>query len=231
MKYRASTDGTEIIKKDYRKKIIFSLDDFDEKGHLLQLVTIPPDTRQRRHSHDKQTEVFFILEGQAILTINEVDYPAQAGDAFTRGCGAVRRAMFTIYGIRPIKSSGSWSLRSTCQKRGKTATGRSHLACRVERRIYINPSWSLRSMLCGRRGCRPTPSKGVRRREASRIPLYSWLMRLSFPLSVMKGEPDSQNTRLPLPITVILLQEPSRVIVFACPRISAAAPLQVKVKV
>lgn len=67
MKYRASTEGTEIIKKDYRKKIIFSLDDFDEKGHLLQMVTIPPDTRQRRHSHDRQTEVFFILEGRQYL--------------------------------------------------------------------------------------------------------------------------------------------------------------------
>jgi hypothetical protein len=50
MKYRSSTEGEEIVKKDYRKKIIFSLDDFDEKGHLLQVVTIRPETRQRLHS-------------------------------------------------------------------------------------------------------------------------------------------------------------------------------------
>lgn len=89
MRYRPSTEGQEILKKDYRKKIIFSLEDFDEPGHLLQVVTIPPNTRQRAHFHDKQTEVFYILEGEATLTINEVDYPARPGDAFICSPGEV----------------------------------------------------------------------------------------------------------------------------------------------
>lgn len=54
---------------------------------------------------------------------------------------------------------------------------------------------------------------------------------LSFPLIVMTGEPDCQKTLFPLPVTVILLQEPSRVTVLACPLISASLPLQVKVHV
>jgi mannose-6-phosphate isomerase-like protein (cupin superfamily) len=89
MKYRFSTEGQEIIEKDYRKKIVFSSDDFDETGHLLQVVTIPPDTRQRMHFHDRQTEVFYILEGEATVTINEVDYLAQPGDAFICSPGDV----------------------------------------------------------------------------------------------------------------------------------------------
>jgi mannose-6-phosphate isomerase-like protein (cupin superfamily) len=89
MKYRSSTEGQEIIRKDYRKKIIFSLDDFAEAGHLLQVVTIPPNTRQRAHFHHKQTEVFYILEGEAIITMNEVEYPARAGDAFICSPGDV----------------------------------------------------------------------------------------------------------------------------------------------
>ena len=89
MKYRPSTEGQEIVKQDYRKKIIFSLDDFDEPGHLLQVVTIPPDTRQRMHSHDRQTEVFYILEGEATITINGVDYFAKTGDAFICSPGDV----------------------------------------------------------------------------------------------------------------------------------------------
>jgi quercetin dioxygenase-like cupin family protein len=89
MKYRSSTEGKEIVKQDYRKKIIFSLDDFDEKGHLLQVVTIRSDTRQRRHSHSKQTEVFYILEGEATITINDVDYLAKPGDAFICSPGDV----------------------------------------------------------------------------------------------------------------------------------------------
>lgn len=89
MKYKPSTEGKEIVKKDYSKKTIFSLDDFEEKGYLLQVVTIPPDTRQRGHFHSKQTEVFYILEGEATLTINAVDYLAQPGDAFICSPGDV----------------------------------------------------------------------------------------------------------------------------------------------
>jgi mannose-6-phosphate isomerase-like protein (cupin superfamily) len=97
MKYRSSTEGREIVKKDYRKKIIYSLEDFDEKGHLPQVVTIPPHTRHRMHSHERQTEVSYILEGEATITINSVDYLAKPGIAFTRGCGAVRLTMFTTF--------------------------------------------------------------------------------------------------------------------------------------
>ena len=82
MKYRPADEGEEVVKKDYRKRILFSLKDFDETGHLLQVVTIPARTRQRMHFHQKQTEVFYILDGEAILTINAVDIPARPGDAF-----------------------------------------------------------------------------------------------------------------------------------------------------
>ena len=78
-----------MVKPDYRKKIIFSPHDFDATGHLLQVVTIPPATRQRLHVHEKQTEVFYILDGQATLTINGVDYPANPGDAFICSPGDV----------------------------------------------------------------------------------------------------------------------------------------------
>jgi quercetin dioxygenase-like cupin family protein len=82
MKYKKSSDSELIVKQDYSKRIIFSLDDFSQSGHLLQTVTIPPNTKQRIHHHIKQTEVFYILKGEAILTINENDYLAQPRDAF-----------------------------------------------------------------------------------------------------------------------------------------------------
>ena len=89
MKYRPASEGEEILRSDYRKKIIFSREDFDENGHLLQVVTIPPDTRQRLHFHRQQTEVFYILEGEAAITINDVEYPARPGDAFMCSPGYV----------------------------------------------------------------------------------------------------------------------------------------------
>jgi uncharacterized cupin superfamily protein len=82
MKYQPNIDVKEIVKKDYKKKIIFSQDDFGEKGHLFQIVTIPPSTKQRKHFHDIQTEFFYIFEGQAVITINAKDYLAKPGDAF-----------------------------------------------------------------------------------------------------------------------------------------------------
>jgi quercetin dioxygenase-like cupin family protein len=82
MIYKKSADGEHIVKKDYSKRIIFSVSDFIEKGHLLQVVTIPPNTKQRSHSHKMQTEVFYILEGECIIKINGNDYVAVSGDAF-----------------------------------------------------------------------------------------------------------------------------------------------------
>lgn len=68
--------------KDYSKTVIFSTDDFNDKGHLLQTVTIPPQTKQREHYHIKQTEVFYILEGECLIFINNKKYYAKPGDAF-----------------------------------------------------------------------------------------------------------------------------------------------------
>lgn len=81
MKYKSVNEGKYIIKKDYSKKIIFSLQDFQSKGHLLQQVVIPPNTKQRNHYHDKQTEVWYILQGEAHFFVNNVDYFVKQGDA------------------------------------------------------------------------------------------------------------------------------------------------------
>ncbi|OGK24777.1 hypothetical protein A2954_00920 [Candidatus Roizmanbacteria bacterium RIFCSPLOWO2_01_FULL_37_12] len=89
MKYKSLNEGEELVKKDYRKKIIFSLNDFQEKWYLLQVVTIPPKTKQRMHSHNKQTEVFYILEGETIIIVNGKDYLAKPGDAFISSPGDI----------------------------------------------------------------------------------------------------------------------------------------------
>ena len=89
MRYKPAGEGEEVVQEDYRKRIIFSSEDFDEEGHLLQVVTIPPDTRQRLHSHREQTEVFYILEGETLITINGVEHLARPGDAFICSPGEV----------------------------------------------------------------------------------------------------------------------------------------------
>jgi mannose-6-phosphate isomerase-like protein (cupin superfamily) len=82
MKYKPADSGEIVQEKDYSKTIIFSGDDFAEEGHLLQVVTVPPQTKQRLHLHEQQTEVFYVLEGQAVIEIGGEEFLAQAGDAF-----------------------------------------------------------------------------------------------------------------------------------------------------
>jgi quercetin dioxygenase-like cupin family protein len=82
MRYQPSGAGNTVHEEDYSKEIIFSTDDFKEEGHLLQVVTVPPRTRQRLHLHREQTEVFYILEGEALIHIGGQDYVARSGDAF-----------------------------------------------------------------------------------------------------------------------------------------------------
>jgi mannose-6-phosphate isomerase-like protein (cupin superfamily) len=82
MKYIPAGSGEIVEERDYSKTIIFSSDDFGEPGHLLQVVTVPPQTRQRLHLHRQQTEVFYVLEGEATILIAGEEFPAQPGDAF-----------------------------------------------------------------------------------------------------------------------------------------------------
>lgn len=82
MKYSRIGQGKVITSKDYSKEILFTASDLPGKGHLLQIVTIPPNTKQRLHFHDYQTEVFYILEGECSIYFNEEWIDAKPGDAF-----------------------------------------------------------------------------------------------------------------------------------------------------
>jgi quercetin dioxygenase-like cupin family protein len=81
-KYAPAGSGETVQEMDYSKTIICSGDDFQQPGHLLQVVTIPPRTRQQLHLHRQQTEVFYILEGEASIRLAGTDFVARPGDAF-----------------------------------------------------------------------------------------------------------------------------------------------------
>lgn len=81
MKIKKASEGTLIQKSDYSKKIIFDYDDFEQKGHLLQTVTIPANIKQRAHFHNLQTEIWYILEGECYFYVNDVEYFVKRGDA------------------------------------------------------------------------------------------------------------------------------------------------------
>ncbi len=82
MKYKKLSEARTIEKEDYSKSVIFENEELPGEGHLLQMVTIPPKTKQRKHYHNKQTEVFYILEGKCSIFVNDVEYIASSGDSF-----------------------------------------------------------------------------------------------------------------------------------------------------
>ena len=85
MKYKSAIEGKYIVKKDYSKKIIFGLSDFQSKGHLFQEVIIPANTKQRNHYHLKQTELWYISQGEGHFFINNIDNLVKQGDTLMGG--------------------------------------------------------------------------------------------------------------------------------------------------
>lgn len=82
MKYHKSNSNQQIVAQDYSKEVIFTPSDLPGSGHQFQTVTIPPQTKQREHYHDIQTEVFYILEGECSIFMNGTEHIAKPGDAF-----------------------------------------------------------------------------------------------------------------------------------------------------
>lgn len=82
MKYIPASDSEKVVKQDYSKAIQLRPEDFGNDGHMLQTVTIPPQTKQREHYHHIQTEVFYILKGECEIYMNGTMYLAKSGDAF-----------------------------------------------------------------------------------------------------------------------------------------------------
>ena len=80
--YVPFSGGEIVVKEDYSKRIIFKPEDFIRPGHLLQVVTVPPKTDMRIHWHNKQTEVYYIIEGEGLIVLDGKKYDAKVGDAF-----------------------------------------------------------------------------------------------------------------------------------------------------
>jgi quercetin dioxygenase-like cupin family protein len=89
MKYKSLSSIKKDVRKDYSKRIIFDIDELPKGGHMFQEVTIPPKTKQRGHDHNEQTEIFYILEGECLIYINDKKFLAKPGDAFVCSPGDV----------------------------------------------------------------------------------------------------------------------------------------------
>jgi quercetin dioxygenase-like cupin family protein len=72
-------------KNGYRTIRVFDISDTS----FVQIVEIPAGLNVGRHYHKRQTEVFYILQGSAVLGIGEEEYRANEGDIFLCKPGTV----------------------------------------------------------------------------------------------------------------------------------------------
>jgi len=64
----------------HQKSILFGEDDFGSKGTKLQAIKFPPKGGIKPHFHKQRTEVFYVLRGKGIISLNGEDNTCQPDD-------------------------------------------------------------------------------------------------------------------------------------------------------
>lgn len=73
--------GDWVHGKGYVKKVLANAEDLGE-GSIAQVVTIKAGEKVEAHYHEKATEFYYILDGEADLKMTGEDYHAVPGDAY-----------------------------------------------------------------------------------------------------------------------------------------------------
>lgn len=55
----------------YRKNVMVSPDELKQKGSLAQIVVVGPGSQVKPHYHKKTCEIICVIEGQAMVSIND----------------------------------------------------------------------------------------------------------------------------------------------------------------
>jgi mannose-6-phosphate isomerase-like protein (cupin superfamily) len=67
--------------KGYKKRILARETELG-RGNTVQIVRIGPGQEVKPHYHKQQTELFYILGGEALLSIAEKEFKAGPGDVY-----------------------------------------------------------------------------------------------------------------------------------------------------
>lgn len=71
MKYVKVTEKEWLKRPGYSKKILFTEDDLQSEGNLLQIVNSEPHTEIKPHFHKQIKEIYHVLSGNAIVFCGE----------------------------------------------------------------------------------------------------------------------------------------------------------------
>jgi mannose-6-phosphate isomerase-like protein (cupin superfamily) len=65
----------------------FNSDDFESPWHFVDYAIIPPGASVGLHPHGDNEEMYFILEGNAIMTVNDEEREVKPGDLILNRAG------------------------------------------------------------------------------------------------------------------------------------------------
>jgi len=65
---------------EYLRSIVFEEKALQQKGAVFEVVKFPPNVQNKKHSHKRTTEIFFIKKGKGIIMIDGKKYPVQEND-------------------------------------------------------------------------------------------------------------------------------------------------------
>jgi mannose-6-phosphate isomerase-like protein (cupin superfamily) len=66
---------------------VFQSEEFESPWHFVDYAVIPPGSSIGEHRHGADEEMYFVLEGRAIMRINDQDYEVKPGDLILNRSG------------------------------------------------------------------------------------------------------------------------------------------------
>ena len=89
MKFVKYDEKEWLEREGYSKRILIREDELKSRGNLVQIVKSDPHTEIKPHYHKETTEIYHILEGNAILFIGDERIRAKERDTFLCEAGEV----------------------------------------------------------------------------------------------------------------------------------------------
>ena len=69
------------------KDIILTPEEMLDKALMFNVITLPSGSKIKEHSHQPDAEIYYMLEGEAIVTDNDTQAVIHAGDVVFTGNG------------------------------------------------------------------------------------------------------------------------------------------------
>ena len=69
-----------LPRQGYSKKILLTEEDLKSKGNIVQIIKNSPHTEIKPHYHEKMTEIYHVVKGNAIVFCGDTEVRAYPGD-------------------------------------------------------------------------------------------------------------------------------------------------------